>query len=100
LFELLVRNFHRTARVWARRILDDDDLVEDAVQEALIIAFERLHQLRRPEAVAGWLKQIVVRQCYRHVQQLRRGREYERGEGHLPESPLDPAEVAEQTDES
>lgn len=37
----------------------------DVLQDAFLQAFNRLGQLKQPEAFAGWLKQIVVHQCIR-----------------------------------
>lgn len=43
--------------------------VEDAVQESMILVFNRLGDLRQPEAFASWLFRIVKRECNR----MRRG---------------------------
>ncbi|MGV8942832.1 RNA polymerase sigma factor [Thermomonas sp.] len=43
--------------------------VEDAVQESMILVFNRLGDLRKPEAFASWLFRIVKRECNR----MRRG---------------------------
>lgn len=45
----------------ARRIVGDD--AEDAVQDSLIKAFQRLDQLRDPAAGPAWLTSIVVNCC-------------------------------------
>jgi RNA polymerase sigma-70 factor (ECF subfamily) len=45
----------------ARRIVGDD--AEDAVQDGLIKAFQRLDQLRDPAAGPAWLTSIVVNCC-------------------------------------
>lgn len=55
----------------ALRLLRRRSEAEDAVQDAFVIALERLEQLRDPDAVRGWLQQIVVSQARR---QLRRAR--------------------------
>ena len=39
---------------------------EDVAQEALATAIDELRSLRDPEAFAGWLRQITVRQAHRH----------------------------------
>jgi len=38
---------------------------EDMLHDAFILAFKSLHQLKQPEAVAGWLRRIVVNECIR-----------------------------------
>jgi RNA polymerase sigma-70 factor (ECF subfamily) len=43
----------------ARRILRDFDLAEDAVQQALVIAWRELPRLRDPGRFDAWLTRIV-----------------------------------------
>lgn len=38
---------------------------EDIVQEALLIAWQKLPQLEQPASFSSWLRKIVVRQCLR-----------------------------------
>ncbi len=38
---------------------------EDLLQDAFIIAFKSLHQLKDPVQFGGWLKRIVVNECIR-----------------------------------
>ena len=45
--------------------LGDFQLAEDAAQEAFISAWQRLNQLREPEAFPGWLRRIVLTACNR-----------------------------------
>lgn len=61
----LVRRFQPWATALATGILDDPDLAQDAVQEAFLSALEHLHDLREPEAFAGWFRQIVRTQAHR-----------------------------------
>ncbi|HMB55564.1 MAG TPA: RNA polymerase sigma factor [Thermoanaerobaculia bacterium] len=78
----------------ARGVVGDAD-AEDAVQDALVLAGEKLGQLRRPEKFLAWVRRLVVRTCLR--QQRRR-----RGWRFLPllaDAPLpDPAASAPDTD--
>lgn len=46
----------------ARRLVGDDD-AEDAVQEALLKAFQSFDQLSDPASGGGWLIQILVNCC-------------------------------------
>jgi RNA polymerase sigma factor (sigma-70 family) len=39
---------------------------EDVLQEAFIIAFKNLHQLKEAMQFGGWLRRIVVNECIRH----------------------------------
>jgi RNA polymerase sigma-70 factor (ECF subfamily) len=47
----------------AQRILRDVDRTEDAVQEALVIAWRDLPGLRDPDRFDAWLHRLVVRSC-------------------------------------
>jgi len=69
--EALFRRYAPALLGTALRLLGRRSEAEDAVQDAFVIALERLSQLRDPEAVRGWLQQIVVSQARR---QLRRAR--------------------------
>lgn len=64
-FAELVKRFQETAYGWAYRVLGDIHLAQDATQEAFVIAYQNLNQLRDPNAFAGWFKQIVLSQSYR-----------------------------------
>ena len=48
----------------ARRILRDIDLAEDAVQQALVIAWRELPRLRDPDRFDAWLQRTLVHACY------------------------------------
>ena len=58
-YPIIVKRFQNKALDLAEAILTDKHLAEDAVQEAFMTAFNKLHQLRRPEAFPGWFRQIV-----------------------------------------
>jgi RNA polymerase sigma-70 factor, ECF subfamily len=62
----------------ARSVVGDGE-AEDAVQEALIVAWRRLGDLREPERFDPWARRIVFRQCLRRVRRgrWRRSREQE-----------------------
>jgi RNA polymerase sigma factor (sigma-70 family) len=38
---------------------------EDTLQDAFMLAFKNLRQLRQPENFGGWLRRIVVNECIR-----------------------------------
>lgn len=48
----------------ARSILHTDEDAEDAVQEAICSAYEKLDSLRDPERFKAWLLRILANQCY------------------------------------
>ena len=61
----LVTRYRTRALDLAGALLRDEQLAEDAVQEAFLIALDRLADLREPDAFAGWLHQIVRTCCSR-----------------------------------
>ena len=64
-FAKLVINFQDMAFACAYAVLGDAYLAEDIAQEAFVLAWEKLDQLREPKAFAGWFKRIVLSQCNR-----------------------------------
>src|SRR5262249_60907653 len=53
------------AHAYATALLGDRALAEEATQQALALAWERLAQLRAREAFAAWLRRIVRSECHR-----------------------------------
>ena len=47
------------------------DDAEDVVQDSLVVAWNKIGNLRRAEAVQSWLTQIVVRRCFRQLKRPR-----------------------------
>src|SRR5438874_619905 len=64
-FDGLVLSFQDMAFACAYAILGDFHFAEDAAQEAFITAWQKLYQLREPEAFPGWFRQILLTECYR-----------------------------------
>ncbi len=56
----------------AQRILRDVDRTEDALQDALVIAWRDLPGLRDPDRFDAWLYRIVVRSCTSEAVRARR----------------------------
>jgi RNA polymerase sigma-70 factor, ECF subfamily len=56
----------------AQRILRDVDRSEDALQEALVIAWRDLPELRDPDRFDAWLHRLVVRSCLAEAVRERR----------------------------
>jgi len=52
-------------------VLGDFSLAEDAAQEAFISAWQKLGQLRQPEAFPGWFRRIVLTECNRLTRRRR-----------------------------
>src|SRR5215204_4645018 len=55
-----------------RRILRDVDRTEDAVQDALVIAWRDLPGLRDPDRFDAWLYRLLVRSCVAEAKRERR----------------------------
>jgi RNA polymerase sigma-70 factor (ECF subfamily) len=55
----------------ARLVLGDEDLAQDAVQEALVSAWLDIRGLRDPDRFDAWLHRLLVRGCYRAAKRAR-----------------------------
>ena len=56
----------------AQRILRDVDRAEDALQEALMVAWRDLPRLRDSDRFDAWLHRLVVRACLAEAKRERR----------------------------
>ena len=56
----------------ARQIVNDPDLAEDTLQDALVVAWRDLRGLRDPDRFDPWLHRVVVNLCIRHASRERR----------------------------
>jgi RNA polymerase sigma-70 factor (ECF subfamily) len=59
-FQTVYALYRPAALRTAHHIIGEEDLAEDAVQEAFIRAFRSIRALRRPEAFANWFHRMVV----------------------------------------
>jgi RNA polymerase sigma-70 factor (ECF subfamily) len=71
-FAVLVRSSLPRLLGAARLILRDQDRAQDAVQEALVLAWKHIRALRDPEAWDPWLHRLTVRACYRSAKRNKR----------------------------
>ncbi len=71
-FEVLATSAGDRLFAVARLILRESDLAEDAVQEALVRAWQQLPSLRDPDRFDAWLYRLVVNACADQGRQLRR----------------------------
>jgi RNA polymerase sigma-70 factor (ECF subfamily) len=71
-FEVLATSAGDRLYAVARLILRQSDLAEDAVQEALVRAWQQLPSLRDPDRFDAWLHRLVVNACADQGRQLRR----------------------------
>jgi RNA polymerase sigma-70 factor (ECF subfamily) len=56
----------------ARRILRDVDRAEDALQDALVIAWRDLPDLRDPDRFDFWIQRVLTNMCIEHARRDRR----------------------------
>src|SRR5881392_2755054 len=56
----------------ARLVLRSSDLAQDAVQEALVRAWQQLPSLRDPDKFDAWLYRLVINACSDQGRQARR----------------------------
>ena len=71
-FEVLAASAADRLYAVARLILQSSDLAEDAVQEALVRAWQQLPSLRDPDRFDAWLYRLVVNACADQGRRLRR----------------------------
>ena len=71
----MLRELQPDIRRYARRQCHRTTAIEDVVQEALIVLYRRLGNVRDPLAIAGWIFRVVTRLCMLPVLALIRGAE-------------------------
>src|SRR5688500_3019437 len=71
-FEVLATSAGDRLYAVARLIVREADLAEDAVQEALVRAWQQLPSLRDPDKFDAWLHRLVVNACADQGRQRRR----------------------------
>jgi RNA polymerase sigma-70 factor (ECF subfamily) len=70
-FNQLVLRYQNLLFGIALRLLNDEDVAADAVQEALISAFRRFNTFRG-DSLRSWLARVVVNACYDELRKKRR----------------------------
>jgi RNA polymerase sigma-70 factor (ECF subfamily) len=70
-FAVLVHQVSDGLYAVAQRILRDPGLAEDALQNALVLAWRRLPKLRDPDRFEAWIHRILVHACYDESQRAR-----------------------------
>ena len=70
-FVVLVYQVSDSLYTVAHRILRDPGLAEDALQNALVLAWRRIPHLREPDRFEAWFHRILVHACYDESQRAR-----------------------------
>lgn len=66
-FGVIVRRHVPYLRAFATRLINSSADADDAVQDALIVAWQRLPELENPERLRSWLSTIVSRKAMDRV---------------------------------
>ena len=70
-FAVLVHQVSDSLYAVAYRILRDTSLAEDALQNALVLAWRRFPKLRDPDRFEAWIHRILIHACYDESQRTR-----------------------------
>ena len=71
-FELLVADHGGRMLAVARRMLNNEDEAQDAVQEAFLSAFKAIGRFKADAKLSTWLHRIVVNACLMRIRTRRR----------------------------
>jgi RNA polymerase sigma-70 factor (ECF subfamily) len=93
-FTTLVERFEEMAFATAVQASEDLEEARDACQEAFLVAWRTLPNLREPAAFGGWLKRLVRTQCARARRRRRpSAEERTKDPAEVPENGSDPTEL-------
>jgi RNA polymerase sigma-70 factor (ECF subfamily) len=90
-FEALMRRYNTRLFRVARAILRNDAEAEDAVQDAYLQVYRKLHEFRGDSQVSTWLTRVVVNAALMRVRKQKRGVvvQLQRPAGQGSETPMD-----------
>jgi RNA polymerase sigma-70 factor (ECF subfamily) len=60
----------------AFRMLGDEDLAEDVVQDTMVTVWQKIGKINSPDSYKKWLYKIVVNKCYDELRKKKRAQEY------------------------
>jgi len=72
-FQVLYENYNRRIYMTAYRILRDEELARDAMQESLINVYRAIRTFRGDSRLSTWISRITVNVC---LEMLRRNRKH------------------------
>jgi RNA polymerase sigma-70 factor (ECF subfamily) len=79
-FRELVRKTSPFAFSVAFRMLGDEDLAEDVVQDTMVTMWQKIGRINSPDGFKKWLYKIVVNKCYDELRKKKRAQEYKMDE--------------------
>ena len=62
-FITLIKQYENVLYKIASRILDNEEDVADALQEAVMLGYEKIHTLKKEEYFNTWICRILINQC-------------------------------------
>jgi RNA polymerase sigma factor (sigma-70 family) len=71
-YEILVRRYNNMLYKTARGILVKEADIEDAMQEAYLLGFEKLHQFRKEAKFSTWLTRILINCALKQVNKIKK----------------------------
>jgi RNA polymerase sigma-70 factor, ECF subfamily len=60
----------------AFRMLGDEDLAKDVVQETMVTIWQKLKNIKSAEVYKTWIYKVVINKCYDHLRNKKRNREH------------------------
>lgn len=60
----------------AFRMLGDEELAKDVVQETMVTIWQKLNNIRSAEAYTTWIRKVVINKCYDCLRHKKRNREF------------------------
>jgi RNA polymerase sigma-70 factor (ECF subfamily) len=75
-FRKLVEQTSPFAFSLAFRMLGDDDLAKDIVQETMVTIWQKLNKIRSAEAYTIWIRRVVINKCYDCLRNKKHNHEY------------------------
>ncbi len=60
----------------AFRMLGDEDLARDVVQETMVTIWQKLKNIKSAEVYKTWIYKIVINKCYDQLRHKKRNREH------------------------
>ncbi|MFC0471487.1 sigma-70 family RNA polymerase sigma factor [Halalkalibacter kiskunsagensis] len=71
-FEKLILNYKLTMYRVTKTILAREEDCADAIQEAILKAYQKIHTLREPAYFKTWLIRIVMNECQQQIRQRKK----------------------------
>ena len=62
-FEKLIKAYESKMYKTAKSILECEDDINEAIQQTIILIYDKLYQLRNEEKIGSWIIRILINQC-------------------------------------